>query len=368
MLFHLYSKRNLGLDVLRALAIAMVFIGHGVSLHGLPILGELGTGVDLFFVLSGFLIGRIYFRSLQDNKFKLVEFWQARWWRTLPPYFAALGLYALAMPYYSQEPVAAYYALFTQNFVGMVGFNASWSLCVEEHFYLLFPLIGCAIERLGCRHQLRWLLPLGFLTPLALRLATLVLTGDLPAGWFWMTHLHCEGLIAGVWLAYVKVEQPTVFAQLRRPAMWLTPLIPVLLTILPLWTSRGLAVNVWVFTLLAIGYAAWVRVMLDFQWSPVHQIGRLALSGVHALAISSYSIYLTHSLLFAVLREQVDHWPRGVLKTGYILSGSLLAAGVFYFLFERTTLLLRDRYLRREPQSVDDLVVHQSNTSNLNAT
>ncbi|MBL8829718.1 MAG: acyltransferase [Planctomycetaceae bacterium] len=356
MLFKVYSKRNLGLDVLRALAISMVFIGHGVSLHGLPILGELGTGVDLFFVLSGFLIGRIYFRSLQDDKFALWEFWQARWWRTLPPYFVAIGFYALAMNSYSQEPVAGYYALFMQNFVGMVGFNASWSLCVEEHFYLLFPLLGCAVERCGGRYHLRWLLPVAFLTPLALRLATLNVIGDLPTGWFWMSHLHCEGLIAGVWLAYVKVEQPAVFAQLRRPMLWLTPLIPVLLAILPMWTSRGPAVNVWVFTLLAVGYAAWVRVMLDFDWSPTHRLGRWALVGVHLLAISSYSIYLTHSLSFAVLRELVEHWPRGVLKTGFILTGSLVIASVFYLLFERTTLVLRDRYLRREPQSVDDLL------------
>jgi peptidoglycan/LPS O-acetylase OafA/YrhL len=356
MLFRLYENRNLGLDMLRALAITMVFVGHGVSLHGLPILGELGTGVDLFFVLSGFLIGRIYFLSQRDPTFTLWAFWQARWWRTLPPYFAALAIYALAMPYYSHEPIAGYYALFVQNFVGMVGFNASWSLCVEEHFYLLLPLFGCAVERFGDRRQLRWLLPVAFLTPLALRVGTLALLDDLPSGWFWMTHFHCEGLIAGVWLAYVKVEQPEKFVQLRRPALWLTPLIPVLLMILPMWTSRGPAVNVWVFTLLAIGYTAWVRVLLDVRWSPERWWERLAITGVQTMAISSYSIYLVHSLAFAVIREMIDHWPRGILKTGCILSGALVAAGLFYFLFERTTLMLRERYLRREPSRVDDLV------------
>ncbi len=244
MLFQIYSKRNLGLDVLRALAIAMVFIAMACRSTACPfsaswapasICSSCSRIPDRSYLLP-FAAGQ----QVQAGRVLAGAVVCAPCLR-----ISRRSALCVAMPYYSQEPVAAYYALFTQNFVGMVGFNASWSLCVEEHFYLLFPLVGCAIERLGCRHQLRWLLPLAFLTPLALRLATLVLTGDLPAGWFWMTHLHCEGLIAGVWLAYVKVEQPTMFAQLRRPAMWLTPLIPVLLTILPLWTSRGLAVNVW---------------------------------------------------------------------------------------------------------------------------
>jgi len=356
MLFLRFAPRNFGLDVLRALAIMMVFVGHGVTLHGLPILGELGTGVDLFFVLSGFLIGRIYFRSRREGNFTLGSFWQARWWRTLPPYFAALALYAVAMRRYPDEPIDGAYALFIQNYVGMVGFNATWSLCVEEHFYLLFPVLVCGVDRTLGVQALRVLLPIAFVSPLALRIAVLGLTGELPNGWFWMTHFHCEGLIGGVWLAYVKVEQPQVFARMLGPAKRLSALIPCLLFVLPLWQSRGEWVNVWVFSLLAIGYTAWVRVALDWQWEPVYAVGRWARTGIQWVAVTSYSIYLTHSLGFAIFRDLIESWPRGVAKTGFILSASLIFAWLFFILVERTTLLLRERYLRRELISSEDLV------------
>ena len=335
----------------------MVFVGHGVTLHGLPILGELGTGVDLFFLLSGFLIGRIYFRSLKDDTFGLWSFWQARWWRTLPPYFAAFGLYAVAMRWYSNEPVASHYLLFLQNYGGMVGFNASWSLCVEEHFYLMLPLAACTFDRLFGRRAFAWGLPIAFALPLILRLSTIALTGTLPEGWYWMTHFHCEGLIAGVWLAYLQIESPDWYAKTRRAALWLTPLIPVLLFVLPLWSSRGPFVNAWVFTFLAIGYAAWLRTMIDLKWAPTHYVGRTTQAVIYALAISSYSIYLTHSLSFAVMRDLVDHWPRGGIKTGFILGSSLVVSGVFYYLVERTSLLIRDRVMRRDTQSPGNLVL-----------
>ncbi len=357
MLFFRYAPRHLGLDFLRALAIAMVFVGHGVTLHGLPILGELGTGVDLFFVLSGFLIGRIYFRSLRDGTFTLWSFWQARWWRTLPPYFAALALYAIAMRRIPNEPVAGSYALFIQNYCGIIGFNASWSLCVEEHFYVLFPLLGAIVGRTLGVGAFGGLLPAAFIAPTVLRAATLAATGELPAGWFWMTHLHCEGLVAGVWVAYVKVERPDRFQRLLPLARKLAPLTPGLLFVLPLWPDRDPWINVWVFTLLAVGYAAWLRIALSWQWQPGGAATRCLVRVVQAAAVSSYSIYLTHSLSFAVFRTLVDSWPRGAAKTGFILGSSLAVAWLFYLLVEQTTLVLRDRFVHRSPTSNDDLVV-----------
>src|ERR1700712_2974111 len=96
----MYANRNFGLDLARALAITMVFLSHGVSA-----LETLGVGVDLFFLLSGFLIGRIYLRSQADahdkpGTFTLWGFWSARWFRTLPPYLAALAFYVIAQAHF----------------------------------------------------------------------------------------------------------------------------------------------------------------------------------------------------------------------------------------------------------------------------
>ena len=344
------SRRNIGLDVLRAVAISMVFLVHGVGLEGKPIVGEFGTGVDLFFVLSGFLIGRIYFRSTRPDArepFRLFGFWQARWWRTLPPYLVALLVYAVVRATVApkQAPLDWHYLLFLQNYFGVPAFGPSWSLCVEEHFYLLLPLLGAAVERTLGRAAFRWALPIAFFVPLALRIATLLVTGTLPPFWFWMSHLHCEGMVAGVWLAYLFVERRDQFDRVKPVARALLPLIPVMLLVLPVW-HRSPAVNVFVFTLLAVGYAAWLRVMYDLRWNPVGAVGRLAYKAVQGLALCAYSVYLTHTTFDQPIRRFLgEHMARGGARTGLILGSTLVVGVIFYFLVERTSIQVRDRML-----------------------
>jgi peptidoglycan/LPS O-acetylase OafA/YrhL len=266
-----HKQRSFGLDLVRAVAISMVLIAHGVSLQGVPLLGDLTSGVDLFFVLSGFLIGRIYLQSSLRNGYSLLGFWRARWWRTLPPYLAALGLsWTLALQPGIRPPleVRTTYISFLQNYTGMFGFTPSWSLCVEEHFYLLLPLVGLAVDRWFGRSALRWFLPVCFFLPAAARVLTLYTGGGLPNNWRYLTHLHSEGLVAGVWLAYLFVHEPALFRALRKPALWLTPVVPLLLLLLPVWSNRTDDINVYVFTAYALGFAAWVRLACDLEWSP----------------------------------------------------------------------------------------------------
>src|ERR1039458_8648984 len=88
-----HNRRNFGLDALRAAAIMMVLLCHMTG--ALKFLGI--YGVELFFVLSGFLIGDILIRSAARKgrfEFKdLTEFWTRRWFRTLPNYYWFLALY-----------------------------------------------------------------------------------------------------------------------------------------------------------------------------------------------------------------------------------------------------------------------------------
>jgi peptidoglycan/LPS O-acetylase OafA/YrhL len=339
------SKRNFGLDLARAIAIAMVFLSHGVSA-----LDTLGVGVDLFFLLSGFLIGRIYLRSQMDahdapGTFTLWGFWSARWFRTLPPYLAALGLFALAEPWFHNNPIHPYYLIFAQNYVGMTGFGPSWSLCVEEHFYLALPLIGYIVLRFVGRRKLIWLLPALALVPQILRTAA-VLGGGLPANWYWRTHLHCEGLILGVWLAYVFVDRPELWRKLRAPAVPLAAIPVAVLVYQNVAVAQPLAFRATVFLLYAIGYAAWLRLLYDVRWSPAATPAKLVKATVHGVALASYSIYLVHTLLFTDVRVVVDGWPRGVAKSATILACALAGSVAFYFAVERPTILLRDRLLK----------------------
>lgn len=145
------KSRNLGLDLLRGIAILMVLVSHGRTF--LPeftyrdYLGVFGfLGVELFFVLSGFLLGGILFKEFALKTYTintLKQFWIRRWFRTLPLYFIFLLLNILVLQHFFGEKEWTWtYFLFLQNFItphpAMMG--EAWSLSVEEWFYISFPL------------------------------------------------------------------------------------------------------------------------------------------------------------------------------------------------------------------------------------
>jgi peptidoglycan/LPS O-acetylase OafA/YrhL len=145
-------SRVYGLDVFRAVAVLFVLMGHSFQ-HSkispqIEIYGKLGIlGVELFFVLSGFLIGSIIMRLIDEKRFHslldIYSFWKRRWLRTLPMYFVAL-LAFIRFDYHGRHELLDYpeYFVFMQNFAHEIAqfFELSWSLAVEEHFYLWFPI------------------------------------------------------------------------------------------------------------------------------------------------------------------------------------------------------------------------------------
>lgn len=149
------KSRVLGLDILRTFAIILVCLIHGREIIAkfYPLFPNIWfvDGVDLFFTLSGFLIGTIFIREFtQLNKiriFNLFHFWKRRWFRTLPLYFFILilniVLYFIENGNIKIEGLWKYF-FFLQNFSIVECyhfFTESWSLAVEEWFYLTFPLI-----------------------------------------------------------------------------------------------------------------------------------------------------------------------------------------------------------------------------------
>ena len=146
-------SRIFGLDLLRAVAILFVVIGHSSILapeHIKPIIRLITLdGVAIFFVLSGFLIGGILIRQIEKSPPSikgLLTFWSRRWLRTLPVYFFLLTfviIYTFILkPQRVPEEWYRYY-LFIQNFNYPLPtfFGESWSLSIEEWFYLIVPVL-----------------------------------------------------------------------------------------------------------------------------------------------------------------------------------------------------------------------------------
>jgi peptidoglycan/LPS O-acetylase OafA/YrhL len=158
-----HEKRIVGLDILRTLAILLVVYVHGRLL--LPEDMQVGymrgrifkiSGVAVFFVLSGFLIGNILIRLIRNTDFllkDLINFWIRRWFRTLPNYFLMLFVLIILTavidwPWYG---FSYKYFFFIQNLSGPHPnfFPVAWSLSVEEWFYLLFPVVSFIFLKLS---------------------------------------------------------------------------------------------------------------------------------------------------------------------------------------------------------------------------
>ncbi|KIC94650.1 acyltransferase family protein [Flavihumibacter solisilvae] len=146
------KDRIFGLDILRSLAILFVVVEHGKYLlpKKMRQINDLIVfdGVSIFFVLSGFLIGGILLRTLENRGMSvgvLMDFWIRRWFRTIPNYFLILTLLVTLQILFGSGFFSGsfyQYFYFSQCLISPhpAFFPEAWSLCVEEWFYLVTPI------------------------------------------------------------------------------------------------------------------------------------------------------------------------------------------------------------------------------------
>jgi peptidoglycan/LPS O-acetylase OafA/YrhL len=149
-IFDFKSDRLHGLDHLRALAIVLVMTHHyrlGMPTWLEPVRNIGWTGVDLFFVLSGYLMGYQLLKEIKEtNNISFKRFYLKRFFRIIPAYIVVLILYYSLKNYKEGTgmPPLLKFLTFTQNFGLDVlhgkSFSHAWSLCIEEQFYLLLPI------------------------------------------------------------------------------------------------------------------------------------------------------------------------------------------------------------------------------------
>jgi peptidoglycan/LPS O-acetylase OafA/YrhL len=365
------TGRNAGLETLRALAIVLVFTNHYMLfVSGGPTFGWFGeigwTGVDLFFALSGYLIGNQILggirrqQRLGGERFSLVRFYARRLLRTLPNFYVVLALYAL-WPYFRGTlvlPPLWKFLTFTQNIALVPGtaFSHAWSLCVEEQFYFLLPAVALAIA--ACRRSLllAWLTVAGaLLAGMAIRsyLWTHHVGPEEQGGFNYYTLIYYSSLcrfdelVAGVALALLKNHHAGIWTRITSFGNWTLAAGAALLALT--WTlfledHYGYAMTVVGYPMLGLSFT----LLLVAALSPGSLLQRLRVPGAASIALWSYAIYLTHKTLCVLLRAPLqdagwgpDTWQAIVLMS----AASILAGWLLHLLVETPFMKLRDRFV-----------------------
>ena len=345
------TRRNANLDLLRATAILLVIVYHVVQMWPVPLetlrqYTALGAyGVDLFFVLSGWLVGGLYWREHKvTGRVGVGRFISRRVLRTVPCYLVALAFSwgAVRMSDPQRGVFDPSYLLFLQNYkVTMPYFLVSWSLCIEEHFYLILPLTMALLKAMGTNIGRLW--PLCLMPLLARAAQSYHDVGGFGYPWT-ATHLRFEGLLAGVLAARLHcLASPSWQSLVKWSGRLFVPVLATAVilhfTAFRLFYTLGLTLIALAFLLLLVKMVAQPPLRLASH------------PAVKAIALGSYSMYLTHALMIHLSRQTIQHLSihsntlYGLVFASFILIGG----GLFYVLVEKPSLLLRDRLLPASP-------------------
>jgi peptidoglycan/LPS O-acetylase OafA/YrhL len=355
-----------GLDLLRAIAVVWTMLFHSFLVGGLGAdwawLQRYGwMGVDLFFVLSGYLIGSQVLKPLADGRrFSFREFYLRRAFRILPAFWAVLAVYLL-WPGFREAPgmepwwkFAGFFLNLSIDYGNNAAFSHAWSLCVEEHFYLVFPLLAWLLAKRPSVAGFVALCAAIVIGGIVLRTSLWLHFDALqPArNWFvediyYPTWNRLDGLLAGVILAVWKTYRPGSWARVgaRVNLVMLGGLAAMALAFWLFRERAGLLGNSIGWPVLSLGLA-----LLVFAGAQRDSwIGRRVLPGAGWLAAVSFSLYLVHKPVFGLVERHLGDalQDRGFIAFAVYGIASLLAAAILYYLVERPGLRLRSRFMPR---------------------
>ncbi len=364
------THRNHGLDTLRALAIVFVVLHHYVlfvsrsSTFGW--VGDIGwVGVDLFFALSGYLIGNQIFGALRGKqRFSLPRFYARRLLRTLPNFYVVLALYFLWPWFRAGSPLLPLweYVSFTQNINLQPGtaFSHAWSLCIEEQFYMLLPALALAIASLsnpaGRSLRFAWAaVGLAFVAGMAIRYLVwneYVVDSMLPStGYFkyiyYSTFCRFDELVAGVAMALLKNYHPRLWRRITGHGNLMLG-AGLALAGLTFWLflddRQGLPITVIGFPMLALSFSMLIVSALSRE--SVLRTARIP--GAASLALWSYAIYLGHKQLCILAKAplaQLGYGPNSAVAITVMMAMSVFAGWLLYRCVETPFMALRAKYV-----------------------
>ena len=310
------SSRVPQLDILRAVAVLLVIAHHAHWFQPGWI------GVDLFFVLSGFLVSGLLFRELRDtNSLAIGRFFVRRGFKIYPAFYSLVAVMVLASPRHNYLPEI----LFLQNYSSW-SIGHTWSLAIEEHFYIVLPLLLVLLWKLK---RTAWIVPLtAILIVICLSMRIAASPNTIAE---FETHYRIDTLFVGVALRYLFDRQRDRF--ILTAANWpiltagLVLIIPsfVLPRFHPFLLTVGLTTN-------ALGFAC------ILAWSISRPCPRSKL--LETIGEYSYSIYLWHLIVIVLCRAV---FGEGIVFAIVALLMSVSVGIAMSLVIEMPFLRLRDR-------------------------
>jgi peptidoglycan/LPS O-acetylase OafA/YrhL len=364
------QKRIPQLDGLRGIAVLSVVLFHyvlsipfskggiGSRFQNCFRLGE--YGVDLFFVLSGFLIGGILLDSRESPRY-FRTFYLRRFHRIFPLYYLWLAFYiVLGLSVFSHLPAsiraawtgwrpAVVYALFLQNLVPkqLLGISAAWlgplwSLAVEEQFYLLMPL---AVRFLPKRRLAQLLVAIILLSPLQRAVVgTWVYPRSVP---YMATPLRADALAMGVLLA-IALRNQAWQARIARNLRSLYAAVVLLGSVLIYISARGGVPDNRTRAILVSLMGAWFAaiILLALVQPQGTWAGFCSLPVLRRLGGVSYCIYVIHLPVSTICLALLHSVP-GTQSVGFDVAGVVLACVITWILARISWRYLESPMIRR---------------------
>lgn len=356
------QKRIKELDFLRGVAILLVMLRHSNLSFITTRIGWIG--VDLFFVLSGFLVSGLLFSEYKEKgKIKPVYFLIRRGLKIYPLFYVVLALHIL---YYFYKGMALHWGnvipeiFFFQNYTpGIIGI--SWSLAIEEHFYLIVCIVlflfakkniinkgnivrtGCVAVMLCCL-LLRIIVWFGY-------------PSFNPYIHFFPTHLRIDSLAFGVLLAWqYHFAFPKLHSFVRAKKFILLLILPFLFFPVFVWPVESVFILTGGFTFLYIGFGIVLSIALIFEHEIRGWLKKIYLAVpynfISWIGVYSYSIYLIHMKAGPILSNLVNKKMHETLPDLFIvvlsIGFNILAGFILSKIIERPVLKLREKYFPKK--------------------
>ena len=347
------SQRLRGLDILRAIAVILVLFRHS-GLQG-SVLYDFGwLGVDLFFVLSGYLISTLLIKEYQAKKSVNVKrFFVRRGFKIYPAFYVFL-IFTLLFEYFDKGRLfdtvqIVSETFYLQSYLPHISLH-SWSLAVEEHFYIVTGLIVWLILisklRISTKSALIYL-SLTLVFCFGLRFLESYPHREEAFHTFLQSHLRADGIVVGIIVAFFL--QTNGARKVVMKYRWLFAIVAVGL-VLPgfFYKSASYFMNTAGLSLVNMGFGILVllAVVLSKAWRDVVLgIWKWPLSLISLIGVHSYSIYLWHLMTQKIIYRNLDF--NEYVMTGFYILIACSIGILLSLLIEQTFLGIRDKYWPR---------------------